>query len=77
MGVYRHRKMENSYERPDETGELTRLVLERGHKRRNDSKLTEIQAPVIQGSTLERRVTGIIDEADLFANESSTVNDSN
>lgn len=41
MGVYRHRKMENSYERPDETGELTRLVLERGHKRRNDSKLTE------------------------------------
>lgn len=41
MGVYRHRKMENSYERPDETGELTRLVLERGHKRRNDSKLSE------------------------------------
>lgn len=44
-------RIENSYERSNETGEPTRLVLERGHKRRTVLSLP--RAPVIRGPALQ------------------------
>lgn len=64
MKGYRHQRIENSYERSNETGEPTRLVLERGHKRRTVLSLP--RAPVIRGPALQLSPChGEIDEVNL------------